>query len=90
MAQVYIGDHHSKVIRPIKELKGFTKVHLKPGETKKVKIVLNNRAFSYYDVDKKQWASDPGDFEILVGSSSEHIELRDKISFLAGTPQLHL
>ncbi|MEA2959295.1 MAG: beta-glucosidase, partial [Alphaproteobacteria bacterium] len=55
VAQVYVGDTHSKVLRPVKELKGFFKVRLGPGETKKVSVMLDSRALSYYDVNAKQW-----------------------------------
>ncbi len=78
VAQVYVSDHHSKVPRPAKELKGFTKVSLHPGETRRVTVTLDQRALSYYDVSSKQWRADPGEFEILVGHSSEQIELRGK------------
>lgn len=80
VAQVYVGDSHSRVPRPAKELRGFAKVELKPGETKRVKVMLNLRALSYYDVGAKQWRAEPGDFEVLVGSSSAQIELRGKLT----------
>ncbi|HEV7891512.1 MAG TPA: glycoside hydrolase family 3 C-terminal domain-containing protein [Pyrinomonadaceae bacterium] len=80
VAQVYVGDTHSKVARPLKELKGFSKVNLRPGETRRVAIMLDTRAFAYYDADAKRWHTDPGDFDILVGRSSEQIELRGKIT----------
>ena len=75
IAQLYVGDAHSSVPRPVKELKGFAKVRLKPGETKRVSLTLDRRAFSYYDVNKESWKHEPGDFAILVGSSSDKIEL---------------
>jgi beta-glucosidase len=78
VAQVYVGDTHSKAARPAKELKGFSKVSLRPGETRRVTVTLDARAFSYYDTDAKRWRTDPGDFDILVGRSSEQIELRGK------------
>ena len=75
VAEIYVGDSHAPVARPVKELKGFGKVFLQPGETKKVAVQLNRRSFSYYDVTSKQWTANPGDFTILVGSSSAKIEL---------------
>jgi beta-glucosidase len=75
VAELYVGDSHSSVPRPVKELKGFAKVFLKPGEQKKVTLTLNRRSFSYYDVKNKQWTAEPGNFSILVGSSSAQIEL---------------
>jgi|CXWL01.1.fsa_nt_gi beta-glucosidase len=79
IAQVYVRDMESSLPRPIKELKGFAKVNLKPGETKNVKISLNQRAFQYYDPVKKQWVLEPGKFEILVGSASDHIMLTQQV-----------
>ncbi len=76
VAEVYVGDAHSPVPRPVKELKGFAKVFLRPEESKRVTVQLNRRAFSYYDVASKQWTAQPGEFSILVGSSAEKIELK--------------
>jgi beta-glucosidase len=70
------------VPRPAKELRGFAKIELKPREKKRVKVMLNQRALSYYDADGKQWRAEPGDFEVLVGSSSAQIELRGKLTFV--------
>ena len=83
VAQVYVGDSHAKVARPAKELKGFSKVSLKPGESKKVTVILDGRSLSYYDVNGKHWQADPGDFDISVGRSSTQIELRGKITLAA-------
>jgi beta-glucosidase len=80
VAQVYIGDRHAPVPRPAKELKGFAKVVLAPGETKRVQIALDRRAFSYFDDKAKRWTAAPGDFDVLVGSSSQQIELRGKVT----------
>jgi beta-glucosidase len=59
-------------------LKGFAKVNLRPGESRRVTVRLNGRAFSYYNAAARRWSFDPGDFDILVGRSSEQIELRGK------------
>ncbi|MDQ3918361.1 MAG: glycoside hydrolase family 3 C-terminal domain-containing protein [Acidobacteriota bacterium] len=81
VAEVYVGDTHTtKVARPAKELKGFVKVSLRPGETRRVSVMLDRRAFSYYDAAARQWRADPGDFDLLVGRSSEQIELRGKLT----------
>jgi beta-glucosidase len=80
VAQVYVADTHSKVPRPPKELKGFAKVELQPGETKHVTVELNRRSLSYYDVDEKAWRAEPGMFDVLVGRSSTMIELRGKLT----------
>jgi beta-glucosidase len=76
VAELYVGDSHASVPRPIKELKAFAKVNLKPGESRRVKLTLPRRAFSFYDVTKKDWNAEPGDFAILVGASSGNISLR--------------
>ncbi len=83
VAQVYVGDSHGKVARPVKELKGFAKGSLRPGENRHIAVTLDDRAFSYYDTAAKRWHTDPGDFDILVGSSSDHIELRGKVTLPA-------
>ena len=80
VAQIYVGEAHASVPRPPKELKGFSRVELRPGESKQVKVILDGRAFAYYDVNTKHWHADPGDFDILVGSSLEQIELQGKIT----------
>jgi beta-glucosidase len=80
VAQVYVADSHSKVPRPAKELKGFVRIDLKPGETKTATVTLDRRAFSYYDAATKQWRADPGEFNVLVGRSSQDIELRGSLT----------
>jgi beta-glucosidase len=77
VAELYIHQDHPSLSRPLKELKGFTKVSLKPGETKTVSIPLDQRAFAYYDPTKAGWVSEAGDFKILVGSSSRDVRLQD-------------
>lgn len=81
VAQVYVGNSRAKVPRPLKELKGFAKVSLRPGESKRVSVALGS--LSYYDVDAKRWIAEPGDYDVLVGRSSEQIELRGKLTLAA-------
>lgn len=81
VAQVYVADAHTEVPRPPKELKGFVRVTLAPGETRRITVELDRRSFAYYDVDRSDWAVTPGVFDILVGRSSEVIELRQKLTF---------
>ena len=83
VAQVYVADTHPKVPRPAKELKGFARIDLKPGETKTSTVTLDGRAFSYYDADAKQWRADPGEFQILVGRSSQDIQLHGSLTLSA-------
>jgi beta-glucosidase len=78
VGEVYVSDAHSHVPRPVKELKGFGKVELKPGETKTITVKLGDRAFQYYDVTKHGWVAEPGEFGVLVGSSSAKTELTGK------------
>jgi beta-glucosidase len=76
VAQVYVSDGHSGVPRPAKELKGFAKVKLKPGEARRISVKLDRRALSYFDEKSKKWKATPGEFTVLVGRSSQAIELR--------------
>jgi len=80
IAQVYVGDRHAHVPRALKELKGFAKVELNPGETKRLQVALDRRAFSYYDVQDHKWTVAPGEFDIYVAHSSAEIELTGKLS----------
>jgi beta-glucosidase len=75
VAQLYVSDPSAKAKRPERELKGFEKVRLAPGETKRVSINLDARAFSYWDDAAHKWTVDPGKFIILVGNSSENTTL---------------
>jgi beta-glucosidase len=73
IVQVYVHDVKSLLMRPEKELKGFAKVELQPGETKSVSIQLDFRSFAYYHPNYKQWITEDGDFDILIGVSSADI-----------------
>ncbi|OJD57833.1 glycoside hydrolase family 3 C-terminal domain-containing protein [Bacillus sp. NH11B] len=79
IVQLYIKDIESTMIRPEKELKGFEKVELQPGEEKTVNFTLNKRSFAYYNVELKDWHVETGEFEILVGKSSREIVLQDNV-----------
>jgi beta-glucosidase len=81
VAQVYVGDLHSDVARPPKELKGFAKVYLQPGETQRISVELDRRSFAYYDVDTRAWQVSPGTFKILVGRSSREIVLEGNVTY---------
>jgi beta-glucosidase len=73
IVQVYIHDQKSTLERPVKELKGFAKVELQPGETRTVSVALDFRAFAYYHPEYKQWITENGEFDILVGASATDI-----------------
>jgi beta-glucosidase len=79
VAQLYVQDIKASVERPVKELKGFRKVFLNPGESKKVQITLTPKDFAFWDVNKKDWNAEPGEFTILVGSSSNDIKKTAKV-----------
>ncbi len=84
--QLYIHDAASRLQRPPKELKAFAKVALEPGQSKRVAFTLDSRAFSYYDPAYGRWLAEAGDFEILAGSSSAAIHLRETVTLTSGTP----
>ncbi|MDQ0257055.1 beta-glucosidase [Evansella vedderi] len=79
VVQLYVRDVETSVIRPAKELKGFEKVALEPGEETIVMFTLDKRAFAYYNVQLKDWHVETGEFEILVGKSSKDIVLSEKV-----------
>ncbi|MDE3104055.1 MAG: glycoside hydrolase family 3 C-terminal domain-containing protein [Acidobacteriota bacterium] len=83
VAQVYVSDGHASVPRPEKELKGFAKVSLQPGETKQVSISLDPRAFAYWDTNAHKWTIAPGSFTIGVGDSSDALPLKGKVDISA-------
>jgi beta-glucosidase len=80
VAEIYVGESHPLVPRPQKELKGFARVNLRPGATQRVKVILNNRAFAYFDTVAHVWRVDPGEFVISVGSSVDQIQLHSIVS----------
>ena len=80
VAEVFVGDQHAPVRRPAKELKGFSKVNLNPGETKSINVKLDRRAFSFYDVKTHAWVVTPGDFDVFVARSAADIELTGKVT----------
>ena len=86
VVQLYVRDVKSTVARPEKELKAFAKVELAPKQTKTVTFTLDREAFWYFDITKNAWTTEPGDFEILVGSSSRDIRLSESFR-LAPTPR---
>ena len=73
IVQVYVHDRKSGLVRPPKELKGFAKVELQPGETKTVTIALDFRAFAFYHPGYEQWITEDGEFDILIGASAADI-----------------
>lgn len=79
VAQLYVSAPGGNVPRPAKELKGFVKVNLNPGETQRISIPLDTRSFEYFDADQKQWRAPAGTYGVLVGDSSEGIRVRGEV-----------
>ncbi len=79
-AEVYVGGGPAGGPRPVKELKGFTKVDLKPGETRRAQVALDRRSFSHFDVKSGQWKADPGEFNVWVSPSSRETGLQGKVT----------
>ena len=82
VCQLYIKDKESSLPRPVKELKGFKKVFLKKGESKKVSITINDTDLMFFDPVKYDWVVEEGEFEILIGSSATDIRLKDTFKFV--------
>lgn len=75
VVQLYVGDKVSSVLRPVRELKGFEKVALAPGESKDVSFVLDKRAFAYWNTELSDWHVETGEFTIEIGQSSRDMEV---------------
>jgi beta-glucosidase len=76
IAQVYVGNPFATIDRPLKELKGFERVVLNPGETRRITIGLDRRALAYWDSGTRAWKVDPGCYTVFVGNSSTNLPLR--------------
>ena len=79
VVQLYVSDVEASVERPVKELKGFQKVYLAPGESRKLEFTLDRQALSFFDAAKHEWVAEPGEFRALIGTSSE--DIRESVSF---------
>jgi beta-glucosidase len=80
VAELYVGQENPKISRPIKELKGFEKVYLQPGQSKTVTLELNQRSFAYFNTATEKWDALPGSYNVLVGGSSEDTPLKGQVS----------
>jgi beta-glucosidase len=80
VAQLYIGDDHASVDRPVKELKGYKRVFLKPGETTFVQFTIHLDDLKFYDVNEHDWKAEPGAFTVFIGSSSQDIRQKGKFN----------
>ena len=83
VVQIYLHDQISSLARPPKELKGFAKVTLQPGETKTVSVHLDRRAFAFYHPAYRQWVTEDGGFDILIGASSADIRCRQEVNLIS-------
>lgn len=83
VVQLYVSDKESSVERPVKELKGFEKVYLQPGESREVSFTLTSRDLSYFDAALHKWVAEPGMFDLMIGSSSEDIRVSVPIELKA-------
>ncbi|UNK18864.1 glycoside hydrolase family 3 C-terminal domain-containing protein [Paenibacillus sp. N3/727] len=83
VVQLYVKPLDSTVVRPFKELKGFEKVHLEPGETKTVSFTLDKRAFAYYNTEIQDWFAETGVYDVLVGGSSADTPLSVSINVIS-------
>jgi beta-glucosidase len=85
VAQIYLGkDGSSSVVRPIRELKGFAKVYLYPGESTRITVRLDEEAFAYYDTVSAGWVNEPGVYDIWVGASSRDLRLSGNVNLRSG------
>ncbi len=80
IVQLYVSDPDSTEIRPVKELKGFEKLYLEPGETKTAEFILDRHAFAHYEPRIKDWYVESGEFEILIGKSSRDIVFKKTVT----------
>jgi len=81
VVQVYVEPRQSKVFRPVRELKGFARVSLKPGESRTVTVSLDERAFSYYDAEKKAWVAEAGRYTLHAAASSRDLRQSATVAF---------
>ncbi|MCE5256146.1 MAG: glycoside hydrolase family 3 C-terminal domain-containing protein, partial [Spirochaetaceae bacterium] len=90
VVQLYVEDEEASVLRPPRELKGFCKVTLKPGEKTTVEFELSKRAFAFWSEEHEEWVVETGDFVISVGASSRDIRLRASVRLESSTPDLRV
>ena len=88
IVQLYVAKKNSELFRPAKELKGFARVTLAPGEKQRITIMLDDKAFRFWNVKTNRWEIEGGEYELLVGASVEDIRLCEKIS-VHGTATVH-
>ena len=80
VAELYVGQQSPTIVRPIKELKGFEKVKLNPGQSKTVTLSLDQRSFAYFNTTNKKWDAVPGVYNVVVGDSSDDTPLKGEVT----------
>ena len=80
IAELYVGQREPKIERPPKELKGFWKVYLQPGESKRVTLPLDQRSFAFFNTSRRLWDAEPSTYDILIGASSQDIRLSGQLT----------
>jgi beta-glucosidase len=75
VAELYVAPVNPPIDRPIKELKGFQKVFLRPGQSRRITLELDQRSFAFFNTSKHLWDAEPGTYKILVGGSSQDLPL---------------
>ena len=88
IVQLYVAKKNGQIVRPVKELKGFARVTLAPGEKQRITIALDDKAFRFWNVKADRWEIEGGEYDLLVGASVEDIRLCEKIS-VQGTATVH-
>jgi beta-glucosidase len=80
VAQLYVGDAKCTLPRPVRELKAFARVFLRPGQKKRIALRLDKRSFAFYEPYRREWVVEPGEFEISMGSSSRDLRVRKSVT----------
>jgi beta-glucosidase len=85
IVQLYIRDSQSRLVRPLKELKGFTKIELLPGETRVVNFDIREDSLKYYDDELMEWVVEPGTFELFIGGSSHDLQVAARFEWIGSS-----
>lgn len=88
VSQLYVGKKDSKIIRPLRELKGFAKTFLKAGEEKQITILFDDKSFRYFNVKTNKWEVEDGEYQIEIGASSQDIKLKGAVAKKGTTKEL--
>ena len=81
IVQLYLRDKVGSIVRPVSELKDFRKIELNAGESKTIKFIIGKEKLSFYN-EQLKWVAEPGDFDLMIGSSSKDIRLKDSFELI--------